>query len=55
MIEKRPFGPTGHMSSRAIFGAACLWQAGQYEADRLLDLLLQYGVNHIDYVMSHPE
>jgi aryl-alcohol dehydrogenase-like predicted oxidoreductase len=48
MIEKRPFGRTGHLSTVTIFGAAALSRATQAEADRVLDLLLAYGVNHID-------
>jgi aryl-alcohol dehydrogenase-like predicted oxidoreductase len=48
MIERRPFGRTGHLSSATLFGAAALARAGQAEADRALEVLLQYGVNHID-------
>ncbi len=48
MIEKRPFGRTGHMSTVTLFGAAALSRATQAEADRVLDILLAYGVNHID-------
>lgn len=48
MIEKQPFGNTGHMSSRVIFGSVALKWTDQDEADRALDLLLHYGVNHID-------
>jgi aryl-alcohol dehydrogenase-like predicted oxidoreductase len=47
-IEKRPFGRTGHMSSAVIFGSAALKAADQGVTDRVLDLLLEYGVNHID-------
>ena len=47
-IEKRPFGRTGHMSSAVIFGAAALKNVDQYTADQTLDVLYQYGVNHID-------
>jgi aryl-alcohol dehydrogenase-like predicted oxidoreductase len=47
-IEKRPFGKTGHMSSAVIFGAAALKNVDQGVADGVLDLLLEYGVNHID-------
>jgi aryl-alcohol dehydrogenase-like predicted oxidoreductase len=47
-MERRPFGRTGHLSSVALFGAAALARASQAEADRALDCLLQYGVNHID-------
>ena len=32
MIEKRPFGRTGHMSSATIFGAAALGGVTQAEA-----------------------
>src|SRR5215813_305573 len=48
MIERRPFGGTGHLSSVTLFGAAALARASQDEADRALELLLRYGVNHID-------
>ena len=47
-IEKRPFGRTGHMSSAVIFGSAALKPVDQGIADRGLDLLFEYGVNHID-------
>jgi aryl-alcohol dehydrogenase-like predicted oxidoreductase len=47
-IEKRPFGRTGHMSSAVIFGSAALKAVDQSVADRVLDLLLEHGVNHID-------
>ena len=48
MIAQRPFGRTGHLSTVTLFGAAALSRATQDEADRTLDLLLEYGVNHID-------
>jgi aryl-alcohol dehydrogenase-like predicted oxidoreductase len=48
MIERRPFGRTGHHSSVTLFGAAALARASQDEADRALEVLLRYGVNHID-------
>jgi aryl-alcohol dehydrogenase-like predicted oxidoreductase len=47
-IATEPFGRTGHASTRTIFGAAALWSVTQEEADRTLELLLEYGVNHID-------
>ena len=53
MIEKRPFGRTGHMSSVIIFGAAALGSVTQAEADETLDQLLEYGVNHIDTAASY--
>jgi aryl-alcohol dehydrogenase-like predicted oxidoreductase len=48
MIERRPFGRTGHPSSVTLFGAAALARATQDDADRALEVLLRYGVNHID-------
>ena len=48
MIERAPFGRTGHDSSRVIFGSAGIARADQETADRLLPLLLEHGVNHID-------
>jgi aryl-alcohol dehydrogenase-like predicted oxidoreductase len=48
MIERRPFGRTGHQSTVTLFGAAALARASQAEADRTLELLLRHGVNHID-------
>jgi len=48
MIQRRPFGRTGHESTVTMFGAAALARATQAEADRALDVLLRAGVNHID-------
>jgi aryl-alcohol dehydrogenase-like predicted oxidoreductase len=48
MIPQQPFGRTGHTSTRMIFGAYALSQATQAEADRVLELLLEHGVNHVD-------
>jgi aryl-alcohol dehydrogenase-like predicted oxidoreductase len=55
VIPKKQFGRTGHDSTRTIFGAAALWSLSQAEADRTLDLLLEYGVNHIDTAASYGE
>ena len=55
MIEKRPFGRTGHQSTCTIFGAAALGRVTQDEADRTLEVLLRYGVNHIDTANSYGE
>ena len=48
MIERIPFGNTGHESTRTIFGAAALGSLRQEKADAVLDTLLEFGVNHID-------
>lgn len=48
MISKQIFGRTGHFSTRIIFGSYALSKATQAEADRMLEHVLTYGVNHID-------
>lgn len=55
MIETRPFGRTGHLSTVTLFGAAALSRATQGEADGVLDLLLKYGVNHIDVAARYGD
>src|SRR6478672_12335109 len=54
-ISKLPFGRLGHQSTRTIFGAASLASVSQDDADRTLDLLLQYEVNHIDVAASYGD
>jgi aryl-alcohol dehydrogenase-like predicted oxidoreductase len=48
VIERRPFGRTGHLSTVTLFGGAALARASQADADRTLAVLLAHGVNHID-------
>jgi len=55
MIEKLPFGRTGHRSSRTLFGAAALGAMRQDKADQILPLLLAFGVNHIDVAASYGD
>ncbi len=54
-IEKRTFGRTGHESSAVLFGAAALAEVDQSVADRVLDLLLEHGVNHIDVAADYGD
>ena len=55
IIKTKRFGRTGHLSSRAIFGSASLSQASQDEANQVLELLLKYGINHIDTAPRYGE
>jgi aryl-alcohol dehydrogenase-like predicted oxidoreductase len=55
VIEKAPFGSTGHDSTRTIFGAAALGSVTQADADRTLDLIAEQGVNHIDTAASYGD
>jgi len=53
MIATQLFGSTGHDSTRTIFGAAALWGASEEDGERALELLLRYGINHIDTAASY--
>jgi aryl-alcohol dehydrogenase-like predicted oxidoreductase len=54
-IELAEFGRTGHRSSRVIFGGASLAAVSQRVADETLDVLLAYGVNHLDVASSYGD
>ena len=54
-ITKQPFGRTGHLSTRTIFGAAALSNVTQAEADQTFELLMEYGINHIDTAASYGD
>ncbi len=55
MITQIPFGKTGHLSTRIIFGAASLGAMRQERADQVLETLLKYGINHIDVAASYGD
>jgi aryl-alcohol dehydrogenase-like predicted oxidoreductase len=55
MIQTKQFGRTGHESTRALFGAAAFAKVSQDEADRTMDLLEKYGINHIDTAASYGD
>src|SRR4051794_26848135 len=55
MIERAPFGATGHESSRVIFGAAALGDVSKADADRTLEVILEHGINHIDVAFSYGD
>jgi aryl-alcohol dehydrogenase-like predicted oxidoreductase len=50
-----PFGRTGHVSTRVVFGAAALGAMRQDRADDVLATLLEFGVNHIDVAASYGD
>jgi len=54
-IQTLKFGRIGHISTRVIFGAAALGNVTQAEADATLDVLLEYGINHIDTAASYGD
>lgn len=55
MIPTRPFGRTGHSSTRIVFGAAALGSMSQSRADTTLSHVIDAGVNHIDTAASYGE
>jgi len=54
-LPRAPFGRTGHMSTRALFGAAAFADVDQDTADRTMELLAERGVNHIDTAASYGD
>jgi predicted aldo/keto reductase-like oxidoreductase len=52
-METHRFGRSGHKSTVAIFGAAALWEVDQAEADEAMEMIIQFGVNHIDVAPSY--
>lgn len=54
-IAKARFGRTEHLSTLTLFGAAALGSVTQAEADQTLDVLLKYGINHIDTAASYGD
>ena len=52
-MEKRQFGRTGHMSTVAILGGAAFGEVDQATADKAMEIVLEYGVNHIDIAPSY--
>jgi aryl-alcohol dehydrogenase-like predicted oxidoreductase len=55
MIPKEAFGRTEHQSTRAVFGGASLAKVTQDEADQVLEVLLRYGINHLDVAAGYGD
>lgn len=47
-LPTAPFGSTGHVSTRVIFGAAALGGMSQERADATMAVVGRWGINHID-------
>ena len=54
-MEKRRFGRTNHMSTLAVFGAVALGQIDQAAADKVVQQVIDAGVNHIDIAPSYGQ
>jgi aryl-alcohol dehydrogenase-like predicted oxidoreductase len=55
MLQTRRFGRTEHLSTVAIFGGAAFWEISQVQADRVMELVIASGVNHIDVAPSYGQ
>jgi len=54
-METRLFGNTGHHSTRVIFGGFALVGLSREEAGKVLKILLQLGVNHLDVAAAYGD
>lgn len=54
-MEKRTLGRTGHESTVVTFGGVMVGRIEQKEADKVVELALEHGVNHIDIAPSYGE
>ena len=54
-METGRFGRTGHMSTVAIFGAAAFSKISQEDADKVMEMIIEAGVNHIDVAPSYGQ
>lgn len=52
-ISTAPFGRTGHDSTRVLFGGAALFTADQAEADAAFEVLMRFGINHLDVAAGY--
>jgi aryl-alcohol dehydrogenase-like predicted oxidoreductase len=55
MIDRLPFGSTGHSSSRLIFGAAALGGVRKDKADQVMAQVHEAGINHLDTAASYGD
>lgn len=54
-MQTRAFGRTGHDSTIAIFGAAAFWEISQANADKVMEQVIEAGINHIDVAPSYGQ
>lgn len=54
-MDTRPLGETGHDSTVVTFGAIALNWLEQEGANQLVELLLEYGVNHVDVAPTYGD
>lgn len=52
-MKKRRFGRTNHMSTLAVFGAVALGKLDQSQADKVIQQVIDAGINHIDIAPTY--
>jgi len=55
MLQTRRVGRSENMSTVAIFGAAAFWEISQEQADRMMEIVIDAGINHIDVAPSYGQ
>ena len=55
VIPRAPFGKTRHSSRRTLFGGAALGRVTDAEADRGLELVMRYDLDHLDTAASYGD
>jgi aryl-alcohol dehydrogenase-like predicted oxidoreductase len=55
VIDRLPFGRTGHQSSRILFGAAAFFRTTPERSELVLATLLEHGINHIDTAADYGD
>jgi aryl-alcohol dehydrogenase-like predicted oxidoreductase len=53
MLSTKPFGRTGHESTRILFGACALNNATPEETDATMARVIEAGINHIDTAVMY--
>jgi aryl-alcohol dehydrogenase-like predicted oxidoreductase len=54
-MKKRRYGRTNHESTVAVFGAVALGKVDQPQADKVIQKIIDSGINHIDIAPSYGD
>lgn len=54
-MDRRRLGRTGHMSTVLTLGGAAFGRVSQTKVDRVMEMAIEHGVNHIDVAPSYGD
>lgn len=54
-MKKRRYGRTDHMSTLAVFGAVALGKLDQSQSDKVIQQVIDAGINHIDVAPTYGD